>query len=64
MLVPRENLVKARKEKGLTQRELASQANISRAYLSHLESGKYKPSLNVAKRLSDILRLSVDDLFF
>lgn len=59
----REKLVNTRKNLGFTQEELAKRAQISRAYLTNLESGKYTPSLEVAKRLSEILNKSVDELF-
>ncbi|MNW67761.1 HTH-type transcriptional regulator ImmR [compost metagenome] len=57
-------LVSARKKKGWTQDELAAQVDISRAYLSNIERGVYAPSLKVAQRLSNILGLSTDTLFF
>lgn len=60
----RNNLVSARKSKGWTQDELAAQVDISRAYLSNIERGVYSPSLKVAQRLSSILGLSTDTLFF
>ncbi|MBE3570193.1 MAG: helix-turn-helix transcriptional regulator [Bacillales bacterium] len=53
----------ARKELGWTQEELAKKADISRAYLANIEAGKYTPSLEVAKKLSEILKKSVDELF-
>lgn len=63
MHTPRKKLVNARKELGWTQEELAKKADISRAYLANIEAGKYTPSLEVAKKLSEILKKSVDELF-
>lgn len=63
MNTTREKLVKYRKNLGLTQEQLAKKAQISRAYLTNLESGRYAPSLQVAKKLSEILNSSVDELF-
>jgi len=63
VITPREKLIKHRKNLGLTQEQLAKKAYISRAYLTNLESGKYTPSLKVARRLSEILNSSVDELF-
>jgi putative transcriptional regulator len=60
----REKLVSVRKNLGLTQEELAKRAEISRAYLSNIEGGKHTPSLNVAKKISLLLNVSVDDLFY
>lgn len=63
MNTSREKLVQYRKNLGLTQEELAKKAQISRAYLTNLESGKYTPSLAVARRLSEIFKKSIDELF-
>lgn len=59
----RSKLANTRKNLGFTQEELARKAKISRAYLTNLESGKYTPSLEVARRLSEVLKKSVDELF-
>jgi putative transcriptional regulator len=63
MNITREKLVTTRKNLGLTQEELAKKANITRAYLSNIESGKYNPSLEVAKNIAAILNMSIDELF-
>lgn len=63
MTTHKTKLTEFRKRQGLTQEELAKKANISRSYLANLESGKYTPSLEVAKNLSVILEVSVDELF-
>jgi putative transcriptional regulator len=64
MIAPRLKLVDCRKGLGLTQEELAKEAEISRAYLVNIEKGKHTPSLQVAQKLSMILGKSVDELFF
>jgi putative transcriptional regulator len=60
---PRKKLIETRKKLSLTQEDLAKKANISRAYLANIEAGKYTPSLEVAKNLSSLLNMSIDDLF-
>lgn len=60
----RTRLVNARKQAGLTQEQLALKAEISRAYLSNIEKGKHTPSLEVAKKISDALKKSIEDIFF
>lgn len=57
-------LIEARKRKGWTQEELASNVGISRAYLANIERGEYDPSLKVAQSLSKKLGVSTDKLFF
>lgn len=59
----RTKLIKARKELGLTQEEVALKVNISRAYYTNIEAGKYNPSLVVAKNLSSVLKKPIEDLF-
>lgn len=63
MIAPRNYLVSIRKSQGLTQEELAKQANISRAYLANIENGKHTPSLKVAFKLSTVLNVPMDKLF-
>lgn len=53
-----------RKEKHLTQEEIAKKANCRRLVISRIEQGKSIPSLKVALRLSEILGMTVNDLFF
>lgn len=48
---------KYRKEKGLTQKELAEKSNISRSYLADLENNRYNPSLDVLKSISNSLNI-------
>lgn len=59
------NMVKEyRKEKNITQEELASIAGISRKYLSMIERNKTTPSIDVVVRLSNSLSINVEKLFF
>lgn len=51
-----------RKHRNLTQQELATQAGISKAYLSQLESGKRRGTTEVLDRLASALGLDLDDL--
>lgn len=45
-------LEKARKRAGLTQEALAVKAGLTREYVSHLERGKYSPTVEVLLRLA------------
>lgn len=40
-------------DQGVTQAEFASRMEMSEGYLSDLKNGRVKPSLTLAKRLSD-----------
>lgn len=49
------NLRRLRNDKGLSQDDLAYEAEISRSYLSQLEKGKFYASLQIIGRLADAL---------
>jgi DNA-binding XRE family transcriptional regulator len=48
-----------RKFRGLTQAELAKKANLSRPYLTEIETGKKDGSIRAMKNLAEILGVSV-----
>lgn len=55
-----ENPVKImRKHRGLTQKELAERAGISRPYLTEIETGKKDGSIRAMKSLAEVLGVSV-----
>ncbi|HDR7446062.1 helix-turn-helix transcriptional regulator [Bacillus cereus group sp. BfR-BA-01119] len=56
-------ITNVRKEKGITQEGLALKVGITRAYLSNLENGKHKPSLDVALKIAEILESTVEKIF-
>lgn len=51
----REWLVCKRKEKGLTQEEVAIRAGIARTTYAMIEQGNRDPSVPVAKRIADVI---------
>ena len=53
---------KFRKLRGLTQEALSDAADLSPSYLSHIENGKKKSSLEALIRIADALGVSVDQL--
>ncbi|MFJ9243770.1 helix-turn-helix domain-containing protein [Streptomyces sp. NPDC101776] len=56
-------LVRRRRvQAGLTQGELAVQAEISQSYMSMLERGHASASAPVLKRLADVLRCEIAEL--
>lgn len=54
---------KLRKQKGLTQEELAEIVKISRVYMGYIEQGRESPSLKTLMKLAKKLGVSVEDLF-
>jgi len=49
------NLRRIRHKKGVSQDDLAYSAEVSRSYLSQIETGKYNVSLKVIAKLSEVL---------
>lgn len=59
------NLIKQYREKaGLTQHDMAKQLKIAVSTYNMIENGKRGISLYNAKRISVLLKVSIDDLFF
>lgn len=56
-------IAEIRKDKGLTQIQLAVRCNVSQQSISKIEKGVITPSLAVALQLSQVLNCTVDDLF-
>ena len=51
-----------RKEKGITQLELAELLGVGRSYLSQVERGKRDPGLRLVKSIADGLKITLSDL--
>lgn len=48
----------ARLENNLSQQELADKVGISREYISMIENGERNPSVNIAKKIGDLLNIN------
>lgn len=57
-----EKLLSLRKQKGLTQEELAQALYVSRTAISKWESGRGYPSIDSLKQLAQFFAVSIDDL--
>ena len=57
-----ERLQTLRKEKGLSQEQLAELLNVSRQAVSKWESGQTYPEIDKLIKLSDLFNITVDDL--
>ena len=57
-----ENLIRARKARGMTQEELAARLSISRQAVSKWETGESLPDLYKLAALADELGVSTDEL--
>jgi putative transcriptional regulator len=52
-----------RKKKGLTQNELSELIGISRQAINAIEKEKFDPSLPTAFKLSELFKISIEELF-
>lgn len=57
-----ENIRRARKDKELTQRQLAQQVGVTANAISLYETAKRMPSLQIVSIMSNVLDVSLDDL--
>ena len=51
-----------RKEKGLTQKELAEKLNLTAHNIGDWERGKCEPSINMVIQLANVLDISIEEL--
>jgi putative transcriptional regulator len=57
------NILKLRKEKNITQEELGKMCSVSRQTIISLERGKYNPSIMLAHKLSVIFDCIIEEVF-
>lgn len=55
-------LRQVRETRGLSQSGLGEAVGVGKAAISHMEVGRYLPSVEVLIRLADVMKCSVDDL--
>ncbi|MEM6545112.1 MAG: helix-turn-helix transcriptional regulator [Pseudomonadota bacterium] len=58
------HLKSLRKERGISQAELAEALAVSRQTVISIENGKYDPSLPLAFLIADYFSSSIEDIFF
>ena len=52
-----------RKERGMTQQQLAAALGVSRQTIISLESGKYNPSILLAHAIARLVGTQIEDIF-
>ncbi|AET67767.1 putative transcriptional regulator [Desulfosporosinus orientis DSM 765] len=52
-----------RKEKRITQEELAGLCNVTRQTIISLENGRYNPSIFLARKIAQIFHLTIEEVF-
>lgn len=63
-LILRNRLAEARKEKGLSQAELAKLVGVSRNTISSIETGQFNPTAKLALILCIALDRKFEELFY
>jgi len=63
-LILKNNLKAARREKGLSQQQLADMVGVSRNTISSIETGQFNPTAKLALILCIALDKKFEELFF
>ena len=50
-----------RERKGLSQTELANRVGLKQTTISQYETGTRRPNLSIAKKIADVLGMTLDD---
>ena len=53
-----------RKERGMTQQQLAAALGVSRQTINAIEKGEYNPTINLCRSICKILDKTLDELFW
>lgn len=56
------NLQNARRERGLSQEELAHPAQVHQTYLSGVDRGKRSPTIAALDRIASVLEMDIEQL--
>lgn len=56
-------LEEIRKDRGVTQEELAAALEVSRQTIGSLENGRYNPSILLAFKIARYFQMSIEEIF-
>lgn len=57
-----DNIAKARKKRGITQKKLAKMTGLSRGYIANIEEGKKYPKMKTLMLIAEKLEVDVEEL--
>ena len=63
-MILKNNLKEVRQKKGFTQEELGNSVNVSRQTIISIEGYRYKPTLELAMKISKKLNIKIEKLFY
>jgi transcriptional regulator with XRE-family HTH domain len=58
-----ERIQKVRKQRGMTQEQLAAKTGLSRGFLARLETGRHDPAATTLATIAKALRVPIASLF-
>ncbi|HNM33211.1 MAG TPA: helix-turn-helix transcriptional regulator, partial [Chitinophagales bacterium] len=58
-----EQIKKIRKEKGLSQQDVADKLSMNRVQYNRIETGKSDPTMNILQRIANVLEFNVVEFF-
>ena len=56
-------LEEIRKQRGITQEQIAEDLEVSRQTIGSLENGRYNPSITLAFKISRYFKMSIEEIF-
>lgn len=62
-MVMQTKIMEYRKERKVTQEELADAVNVTRQTIISLENGKYKASLVLAHKIAQFFEVAIEEMF-
>ena len=63
-MILKNNLKEVRQKKGFTQEELGNSVDVSRQTIISIEGYRYKPTLELAMKISKKLNIKLEKLFY
>lgn len=57
------NIAKIRKQRGITQKELAEMVGVGNDWICDIEKGNGKPSMKVLEKIAEQLNVSLSEIF-
>ena len=63
MITIKNIIAQLRKERGITQQELADTVSVTRQTIISLENGKYNPSINLAYKIAKKFDKTIEEVF-
>jgi len=57
-------LIRLRKERKMTQQQVAEILGITRSFYGMIETGDRNPTLDLAKKIAELFQVDIEEIFF